>query len=75
MFDKLRKIITLLDERSTYQRLVLVWVCWLTTWATFWCAEFATARPSADALQTAAVIASFMAPIASLQAAIFAWTK
>lgn len=77
--ELIRKFFVLLDERSTYQRLVLAWACWLTTEATFWCTEFARAGVYPSALEVAAVIAAVIAavmtPIGALQAAIFAWTK
>lgn len=69
----MRKIFEFLDQRSAFQRIVLMWLMWLTTWAAFWCTDFATAKIYPDALQVAAVIASVMAPITALQGAVFKW--
>lgn len=62
-----------LDNRSVFRRLAFVWMMWLTTKATMWCFDFAAVKAFPDGVQTAAVIAAVMAPIAGLQAAIFKW--
>jgi len=69
----LRAFLAFLDNRSVFRRVAFLWMIWLTTRATMWCFDFAAASPYKDGVQVAAVIASVMAPIAGLQAAIFKW--
>ena len=69
----IRAFLEFLDNRSVFRRVAFVWMMWLTTTATLWCFEYAGSKTFGDGMQTAAVIAAVMAPIAGLQAAIFKW--
>lgn len=69
----IRSFLEFLDNRSVFRRIAFVWMIWLTTKATLWCFDFATVKAYPDGVQTAAVIAAVMAPIAGLQGAIFKW--
>lgn len=66
----LRSFLAFLDNRSVFRRVAFVWMMWLTTRATLWCFDFAAVKAFPDGIQTAAVIAAVMAPIAGLQAAV-----
>ena len=66
-----KKIAEFLSQ-ATLQRLVLIWMCGLTTWVTVWCTGFVSTHPG---VESAAVIAAIMGPITALQGAIFGWTK
>lgn len=68
-----RAFLEFLDNRSVFRRIAFIWMMWLTTHATLWCFEFAAVKAFPDGVQTAAVIAAVMAPVAGLQAAIFKW--
>jgi hypothetical protein len=66
-----RMFLGFLDRRSVFRRIAFCWMIWLTTKATFWCFAYASTKLYMDGLQTAAVIAAVMTPIAGLQGAVF----
>lgn len=63
-----------MDEGKVTRRITLLWMLWITTEVFRWALMFAE-RPGGTSVDTAAILAAILTPLAGLHAAIFSFYR
>ena len=70
--DALPALLDFIDKRRVVRRIAFFFILWVTAYTTQWTLDFAS-NSTRQGMEVAAIIGAVWAPLAALQAAIFAF--